>query len=314
MTRQVITPRDEAHWLDLRRQDITSTGVSALFGLSPYVTRFELYHLHASGIELPFTENDRMGKGKRMEWAIAEEAALQEGWTDLKPLKDYIRDPAARMGSSFDYEAVHNGKPLLVEVKMVDFLRYRDLWVDDQAPEHIEVQSQYQMEVADRFEQSCIVVWIGTYECKPFYRERDRDMGTAMREAVAEFWAQVDARQEPEPDFARDMDVIAVINRGKRTPPADLTEDEEFDLLVASMERWKATEKEAKAEADAAKAEIHYRLEGAEAAFTRRYKVTTGWTKDTPDRVAEPGEVIKGRKGYRQCLISDLTKNKGAKK
>lgn len=308
MTREVITPRDEAHWLDLRRQDVTSTGSAALFGLSPYVTRFELYHQHVNGLELPFKDNDRVGKGRRLEAAIADEAALQEGWADLKPLKDYIRDPDARMGASFDFEALDaDGKPLLIEIKMVDFFRYRDLWIDGEAPEHIEVQVQHQLEVADRFDRAAIVAWTGTYDCNVIYRDRDREMGAGLRAAVAAFWDDCANLREPAPDFHRDLDMIAAINRGKRSPPADMTGDDSFDQLVARMERWKATEKEAKAEADACKAEIHHIIGSAEAAFTDRFKVTTGWTKDTPDRVAEPGEIIKGRSGYRQCLIKDLT-------
>ena len=100
MARETINITSEAQWLDLRREDITSTMVPALFGLSPYTTRFELYHAKASGIEVPFKSNERVEKGKRMEAAIAHEAALQEGWTDLKPLDDYIRIPGRRAGSS----------------------------------------------------------------------------------------------------------------------------------------------------------------------------------------------------------------------
>lgn len=309
MQREIITPKDEAHWLDLRRQDITSTQSAALFGLSPYVTRFELYHLHRNGIEVPFVATDRTGKGKRMEWAIAGEAALQEGWSGLKPLKDYIRDPAARIGASFDYEAVDElGCPLLVEIKMVDYFRYRDLWVDGEAPEHIETQVQHQLEVADRFERAAIVAWSGTYDCNVIYRDRDHIFGKAIRGAVADFWRSVEAGQEPEVDYARDEKVIAALFRQARGEPLDLTDDEEMDLLAARYERAKASASEFSKEADALKAEIHHRLANAPGGFTSRYKITAGWTKDTPDRAAEPGEIIKGRKGYRQCLIKPTTR------
>lgn len=309
MQREIITPRDESHWLELRRQDITSTQSAALFGLSPYVTRFELYHLHRNGIEVPFVANDRTGKGKRMEWAIAEEAALQEGWTGLKPLKDYIRDPASRMGASFDYEAVDaDGRPLLVEIKMVDYFRYRDLWVDNEAPEHIETQVQHQMEVADRFERAAIVAWSGTYDCNVLYRDRDRDFGRALRSAVEQFWRDVADGNEPAVDYARDEKVIAAMFRSARGEPVDLTDDEAMDLLAARFERAKASASEFEKEAAALKAEIHHRLANAPGGYTSRYKITAGWTKDTPDRPADPGEIIKGRKGYRQCLVKPTTR------
>ncbi len=311
MARETITITSEAQWLDLRKQDITSTMVPALFGLSPYVTRFELYQAKANGIEVPFKSNDRVEKGKRMEAAIAHEAALQEGWTSLKPLDDYIRITGRRAGSSFDFECLDaDGKPLLVEVKMVDFFRHRDLWVDDQAPEHIEIQSQWQLEVADRFPRVAIVAWAGTYDCHVYYRDRDTEMGAAMLAATDAFWADVDAGHEPDPDFARDEDVIARMNRSLREQPADLTADADFDLLLAKYEREKKQEAEFEKLAKATKAEIHYRLADAPAAFTARYKITAGWTKDTPARPALPGEMIGGKSGHRQCLVKNIQESK----
>lgn len=311
MAREIIPYTTEAEWLDLRRADITSTMVPALFGLSPYTTRFELYHAKAGGIEVPFKSNDRVEKGKRMEAAIAHEAALQEGWTNVRPLKEYIRIAGRRAGASFDFEALdRDGKPLLIEVKMVDWFRYRDLWVDDQAPEHIEIQAQWQLEVANRFDRVAIVAWSGTYDCNVFYRDRDRDMGAAMLAACDAFWADVDTKREPEPDFARDEDVIARLNRQLRPEPADLTADTDFDLLLARYEREKQQASEFDAMAKSTKAEIHYRLADAPAAYTARYKITAGWTKDTPPRPAEPGDIIPGRSGYRQCLVKNLMEKK----
>lgn len=308
MTRETIIIHDEAQWLDLRREDITSTMVPALFGLSPYTTRFELYHAKANGIEVPFQGGDRVAKGARMEQYAAQEVAAQTGWT-VVPFKDYVRVPGGRMGSSFDCIATKpDGSRGILEIKAVDYFIHKDRWVDDQAPEHIEIQLQHQLECADQFEWGAIAAFTGIYDFKLYERERDHDMGRAMRQAVAAFWADVDARREPDPDFTRDDAVIALLHKGAVEPPLDMTANSEFDELLARMERWKATEREAKANADAAKAEIHHKLAGSTGAYTNRYKITAGWTKDTPAREALPGEIISGRAGYRQCLIKDITK------
>ena len=50
MATEVIAFRSEQEWLDLRKKDITSTDVAALFNLSPYKTEFELYHEKLSGV------------------------------------------------------------------------------------------------------------------------------------------------------------------------------------------------------------------------------------------------------------------------
>lgn len=310
MTRQLIEITSHEQWLDLRREDITSTMVPALFGLSPYTTRFELYHAKASGIEVPFKGNDRVDKGTRMEQYAAQEIAAKTGWT-VEPFKSYMRVPDERMGCSFDCIATKpDGSRGILEIKAVDYFIHKDRWVDDQAPEHIEIQLQHQLECANEFEWGAIAAFTGIYDFHLYERERDREMGEAMRRTVAAFWADVDARRAPPPDFARDDAVIALLHKGADGAPLDLTSDDDFDRLLARYERHKATEKEAKALADADKAEIHHRLAGAAGAYTNRYRVTAGWTKDSPGRPAEPGEIIGARAGYRQCILKDLTKGK----
>lgn len=310
MSTEIIKVSDRSQWLDLRREDITSTMSPALFGLSPYVTMFELYHAKASGIELDFQSNDRVEKGARMEQYAAQEVALQTGWT-VEPFKDYCRIKGERMGSSFDCVATKpDGSRGILEIKAVDFFRHRDTWVDDQAPEHIEIQLQHQLECAGEFEWGVIAAFTGIYDFHIYERDRDREVGAALRRAVRDFWRRVDERDEPEPDFSRDDAVIAALFRDTSGDPVDMTDDEEFEALLARYETAKSQAAEFKKLADATKAELHYRLADAPGAYTERYRIKAGWTKDTPDREAEPGEIIKGKKGYRQCLVKDLTAKK----
>ena len=48
MDRERIERTSEQAWLQQRAKDVTSTEVSALFGLSPYMTEFELWHRKAN--------------------------------------------------------------------------------------------------------------------------------------------------------------------------------------------------------------------------------------------------------------------------
>lgn len=308
MTRELIKIKTEAQWLDLRRDDITSTMVPALFGLSPYTTKFELYHAKASGVEVPFKSNNRVEAGNRMEQYAAQEVAEATGWK-VEPFKDYMRIPGERMGSSFDCEATKpDGSKGILEIKAVDFFIHKDRWVDDQAPEHIEIQLQHQLECADRYEWGAIAAFTGIYDFHMYERDRDRDFGKALRQAVAAFWDDVENKREPEPDFARDLDIITLLHKGADGEKLDKTDDADFELLVSRFDRWSATKKEAEKEVEKAKAEIHHTLQGATGAFTDKYRVTAGYTKDNPGRVADPGEIIGARQGYRQCLIKTLNK------
>jgi len=309
MERITLKCNNREDWLEYRKPDITSTDTAALFGLSPYKTRFELYHKHASGIILPFTSNERVDKGNRMEAAIAHEAALQEGWTDLKPFKDYVRIPSERIGSSFDFEAIDkDGEPILVEIKMVDYFRYRDMWVDSQAPDHIEVQVAHELMLAGRFKRCAIVAWTGTYDCNVIYRERDPNMERGILTAIRKFWQDVDARNEPAPDFARDEDMIAALFRSLRPDPADMSDTSLDDKLTAyELARLQAKEFDDKAKA--LKAEIHFALGDVGEAFTNQYKIGAKWTKDSSGTLitdAMVGTSIGGRKGYRQLNLKRL--------
>ncbi len=307
MQRVTLRCDNRQDWLEYRKPDITSTDTAALFGLSPYKTKFELYHKHATGIVLDFKENDRMRKGTALEAGIAELASEQEGWTDLAPFKDYMRLPELRIGSSFDFIATHKGKRILVEIKLVDPFRYRDMWVDNQAPDHIEIQAAHEMMVAD-IDQIAIVAWTGGYDCNVIYRERDPEMEAAMIATIAQFWQDVADKNEPDPDFAKDEATIAALFRSMRAQPEDMSESG-IDDLVTQFELANMQKIEFEKRSKELKTELHFRLGDVAEAFTNRYKVKAGWTKDTEGTTVTPdmvGTVIGARKGYRRLDIKKL--------
>lgn len=319
MTREIIPITSEEQWLAERAKDITSTAIPALFELSPYCTVFELYHAHKNGIVLPFQENDRTKAGKAIEQYAAEVAAEKLSETHgpvaaVRRLDFYARIPGERMGSSFDFEVeFEDGHKLLLELKAVDYFRHKEKWVEGEAPEHVEIQLQHQLECIDRYDHGVIAAFTSIYDCTLYERERDREMGQALRAASRKFWADVDAGNEPAPNFYRDGDVIAALYRHAGGEAIDLTADEGMEELLERFRRNKDEESAFGKEASAAKAEIHRRLGEAAGGYTERFKVTAGWTKDVQGTLVTEemvGTYIGGRKGYRQCLVYDMNKKK----
>lgn len=317
MTREIIPITSEEQWLAERAKDITSTAISALFDLSPYCTTFELYHAHKNGVYVPFKETSHTKAGKAIEEYAAKVAAEKLSDThgpvaSVNSLDFYARIPGERIGSSFDYEVeFEDGHKILLEIKGVNFFGHREKWVDDQAPEHIEIQLQHQLEVIDRYDVGVIAAFTGIYpdDCHLYERERDRDMGEALRQRAAYFWADIDAGREPAANFYRDAEVIGLLYKSASEPPLDKTGDEEFEALVAKYHRANRDAKAFKEDADAAKAEIHLLLGNAGGAYTERYKVGATWTKDSAGKIITAdmvGTYTGGRKGYRQCRIKDL--------
>lgn len=212
MELEIIQITDREKWLAERAKDVTSTEISALYGLSPYSTVFELYHQKKDRTIVRVEENERMKWGTRLESAIARGAAEDMGW-EIEPMNVYVRDAEARMGSSFDFKILSEANgPGILEVKNVDWLQYRDKWIDDgagniEAPEHIELQVQHQMEITG-ISWAAIVVLVGGNEQKIVLRNRDQKIGQDIRAKIAEFWANVDAGRAPKPDYVADAEFI----------------------------------------------------------------------------------------------------------
>ena len=84
MTIETIQIQSQDQWLAERVKDVTSTEVSALFDLNPYLTQFELYQQKSTGQVVKIPENTRMKWGKRLEAPIALGVAEDEGWDIAK--------------------------------------------------------------------------------------------------------------------------------------------------------------------------------------------------------------------------------------
>ncbi len=305
--RETIAYKTEAEWHALRARDITSTDAAALFGMSPYKTPFELFHEKASGQTVQIHVDERMRWGTRLESAIAHGVAEDQGWM-IDPLKVYMRDPQARIGSSFDFQIHHpeHGRGIM-EIKNVDGLAFRNGWRNEQggleAPEHIELQVQHQMEVAD-IDWCAIVALVNGNEAKLAFRRRDPAIGRAIRRRVDLFWKQVAAGEAPPADYTRDADLIAQLHAAVEPGTVfDAWVDAEITALVDDYRQAKDMEAAADLRAKAAKARILERVTTAEKIVGPFGVINLGRVRDTPATTITAdmvGKTYGGRTGYRQ--------------
>jgi len=311
MATEIIPYTGQEAWLDARKQDVTSTESAALFSMSPYITHFDLWHRKHSGVVPEFKSNDRMNWGSRLEAAIAYGIAEEQGWK-VAPLKEYMRDPDARMGSSFDFVITSLGEPAHLEIKNVDYLAFRDGWLEHEdgtieAPEHIEMQVQHQMAVSG-FRQSFIGAFIGGNRGVVIERQRDEDVIAAIRAKVAAFWKTVDASQEPNPVMPEDADVLIRLNQYAR-PGKVLSADgdEKLARLLEDYKKAATIEKNAKEDKDVAKATIFKHIGDAEKVLTSAWTVSCAMQAETPATLITDDMVGKsygGRTGFRNLRIN----------
>lgn len=313
---QLIHPGNRAEWLALRTMDITSTESSALFGLNPWTTEFELYHQKKDGTVVELEENERMSWGLTLERTIAQEIARRYG-VKVRRLSAYARHDEVRMGASFDYEIVGivHGEvedtvlqamyaahgPGNLEIKNVDGLIFRDQWATEgsqvvEAPPRIEIQVQHQLEVIQR-NWSALGVLVGGNTLRLLTRERDPAVGRSLRFKIGEFWDRVANGQPPEIDFNRDAAFVAKLF-GHAEPGSfiDLRDNNRAAELAAEYKR---AADEAKAAADrkeAAKAELLTIIGEAEKAALPGFTLSAG--------VVGEAEINYTRKPYRNFRLT----------
>lgn len=306
---QIIKIESEAQWLGLRKNNINSTESSAFFGMSPYMSAFELFHLKKGTIEDGFVANSRTKAGQHMEEAIAK-YALNELGLEGQPMKDYYYDDEDRMGTSCDWEITSPGEYMghILEVKNVDFLQYRDKWTEHEAPNHIETQVQHQMEVTDR-DGAIIVALVGGNDLKFIYRKRDKEMGAGLRNATKEFWKAIDEGMEPEPDYNGDADLIIKMHQAAGEAVLDGRGSVMINALFNEYDMLKKLAKESDDAKSSKKAEIldaigddYMKVTGADG-----YTLSCGMTKGTEPTVITQdmvGKTYGGRKSYRTFLLN----------
>lgn len=305
MSIEIIPVTDREQWLSERVKDVTSTEVSALYGLSPYKSEFELFHEKRDGVIVKLSPNERMTWGTRLESAIAHGAAEDMGWNIAK-LDVYMRQPDVRIGSSFDFEIKSSSDgPGILEIKNVDGLQYQRNWIDDgsgniEAPEHIELQIQHQMEVSG-YSWCALVALVGGNQIKVIIRNRDRDIGADIRDKVAAFWQRVAANQAPTANYFIDSQFIIKLHQ-RANDDECIEADAELQHLISEYHRFARESSDIKDLQDQCKARILERIGTASKVVTPFGSLSCGMVKDSPGKLITPdmvGTTINARAGYR---------------
>lgn len=203
----------ESEWLAARKQDITSTEVAALFGMSPHKSRLKLWMEKAGRIESDFEDNPFTKWGRRLQNAIGTGIAEDEGWEAQDLALLYLRCPECRLGASMDFLAISpaEGRKLL-EVKSTTYFDEEAGWFENKAPIHYEFQIQTQLHLAIKDGQDIQGGVIGALDgrknTKVYRRTLDRDLMALVEIEAKKFWRSIELNEPPAPDYLVDSDLI----------------------------------------------------------------------------------------------------------
>ena len=248
---------------DITRSTISASQVAALWGASPYVTRWMLYHWARGAFALDEPENVRMEMGRKFEAAILDMASERLRLDVTQNTENrYRRHDTIRLGCTVDAVTRDPASGLgVVEAKNVDAMVWRQSWSEDAAAKHVEIQLQAQMLVVGA-RWGAIAALVGGNAFKLYRRTPNRNLWRSMEARVREFWSQVNTEREPSPtgiepelrvldhlypraeplkvrDLADDHDAAEVVEayavaRRKRSD-ADADAQEQRILLAAMM-------------------------------------------------------------------------------
>lgn len=320
--RETIDWVDERTWLKARAIDVTSTEVASLFGHGRE-TAFELACRKDGKTESKFESTERTEIGKEIEWAIAQRAARLFG-VSVRHKNEYMRIHSARMGASFDYEItgvtdyiVDDNRlrrafgamgPGLLEVKNVDSLIFKNQWTfnhegeADEAPIHIELQLQAQLEVST-LSWGVIVAFVGGNRVEIILRLRDEKIGFVIRSKVERFWKNLAKGEYPPVSLPEDLDILKVLN-GYAEPGKimDARGNEEIGSLLAAYIKAHDDETRAKYKKETAQGKLLQLIGNAERVVADNATLSCG--------MIGPCDISYTRKGYRNFKV---TQRKGKK-
>lgn len=238
----------------LRATGIGASEVAAVMGLHPTMRPIDVWAVKVG--ETPAFEGNEFTRwGQRLERAIA------DAWLEEHPGKSIFtpgtlrhRDPRFPFAlASPDRIVVPEGRRArevwekVLEIKNVSTFRADAFGEgDDEIPEHMLVQVQWQLEVAD-LEPAELVPLIGGHDFRTYPLTRDRDLGAMLLEGVARFWTDhVEKRVPPPVDGSKSYDSY-LRRRFPRDAGPVLEPTPETKAIVATLRAAKAAKKAAEA-------------------------------------------------------------------
>ena len=289
----VISPSDQDHWLELRKRNINSTEISALFGANPYLSEYELWHKKKDpSLDDAIKDNERMMWGRKLESVIAEAAAEQLG-VQIEPMKDYWSLDSQRLGSSFDYVQKSSSGLLeaIFECKNVDSRAYDKNWIehssepdsqgliDLEAPPYIEFQVQHQMLISS-VPVAYICALVGGNQLKITKRTANPQIHNLILQKSNKFWQSIESNAPPKIDFERDSEfIISLHNYAEPNKIMQSTPD--LDLLIAGYNSVSSAIKDLESQKDMWKAKIMQTIGDAEKVKGEKYTISAGITPES---------------------------------
>jgi len=185
---------------DPTKQSVSASQMPCLFGVSPYMSRFMLWHDFKGDAELPLVDPD-----ERMAWGtLHEPAILARTAYDYRARmivnterRQYVR--RGRIGHTRDGRMLGSGRGRInVEAKNLDFMVWKSDWTETAAPQHIEIQAETGTYV-DRCDMTIIAAHVGGNSIRYYERAPRPELQDRIKAETASFFESLKRNREPDP-------------------------------------------------------------------------------------------------------------------
>lgn len=231
---------------------ITATEIAAVMGLSPWQSRFSLWHKKAGLSTAPFEANPAVEWGVRLEDAVARKweenreghIAIATGTWQHRDRMWQRATPDRLVYLTDTDEDIDEADPaVLLEVKTSPF---GDGWGpagSDEIPLHYQCQIQWQLDTLGL--QTChVALLVGGYDYREYVVEYDKSDARMMRDAAKEFLSDVRNGHRPPIDGAdATYQTIRVQHEGREDVDVEISDQMAADYEVAQL-GYKAAESE----------------------------------------------------------------------
>lgn len=255
----VLPFKTEDEWHALRAPRVGGSEVPALLGVSPFLSRWQLWH-QKKGTLAPddLSSNERVILGSELEAGIANAAHRILGRT-LRKVRRYLAHPKIPgFGASLDYETSDGAGWVPVEIKLIAESTFYKDWVEGEdgriPPPHILCQLQAQCSVAAS-KYGYVLALVGGYHLELVRVDAHPELIHRINTEVGRFWKSIEDGDEPDPNFATDLDAIQKVYRDI-VPKSQIDAREDIELAAlcadyaeanANRRKWEAAEATAKA-------------------------------------------------------------------
>jgi predicted phage-related endonuclease len=188
---------------DITLQTLSATETPALWGLSPYLTRWMLYQRFANGVDLSQGEDARMAWGKKLQPLVIAQAA-EELRLRVEPNHGHVYQRRGRLGCTRDATIFcpDRGRGALETKCVFDYATWMREWDGGRnVPPMHEIQLQQQMKVGDdsgAYQWGVIAVWVAGDQYY-FEREPFGEFWRLLDQEAEAFFAAVASKSEPGP-------------------------------------------------------------------------------------------------------------------